>query len=104
MRAPATLAGAQVLWLAGALALVVLPHAGRVPVWSTALFVALALWRLAQWAGRAQAPGRVVRLGLGLAVVAGVYASYGGIFGRNPGVALLVAFSGLKLLETRDRR
>ncbi len=104
MSAAAPLAAPQVLWLVGALSLVVLPHAGRVPVWSTALFLALALWRLAQLAGRATLPGRAVRLALGLAVVAGVYASYGGIFGRNPGVALLVAFSGLKLLETQGRR
>lgn len=104
MSPAASLAGPQVLWLISALALVVLPHAGRVPVWSTALFLALALWRLAQLAGRATLPGRAVRLALGLAVVAGVYASYGGVFGRNPGVALLVAFSGLKLLETQGRR
>ena len=84
--------------------MVVLPHAGRVPLWATALFLALALWRLAELAGRATPPGRAVRLALALAVAVGVYASYGQVFGRNPGVALLVAFSGLKLVETHSRR
>ena len=104
MSAPPGVSTPQVLWLAGALAMVVLPHAGRVPLWATALFLALALWRLAELAGRAAPPGRALRLALALAVAVGVYASYGQVFGRNPGVALLVAFSGLKLVETHTRR
>ena len=104
MNAPPRVSTPQVLWLVGAIAMVVLPHAGRVPLWATALFLALALWRLAELAGRATPPGRAVRLALALAVAVGVYASYGQVFGRNPGVALLVAFSGLKLVETHSRR
>jgi transglutaminase-like putative cysteine protease len=101
--APA-LSGTQLGWLAGSLALAVLPHAGRVPLWATACFVALAGWRVAEQAVRARAPAWPVRLALSAAILAGVLATYGSLFGRNPGVALLVAFSGLKLMETRSAR
>jgi transglutaminase-like putative cysteine protease len=45
-----------------------------------------------------------VRAGLAFAILAAVQGSFGQLFGRGPGVALLVAFSGLKLLETRSTR
>jgi transglutaminase-like putative cysteine protease len=45
-----------------------------------------------------------VRLLAGLASVVGVVAQYDTILGREPGVALLVLFLGLKLMEMRARR
>jgi transglutaminase-like putative cysteine protease len=94
----------QVLWLTAGLAMAAAPHAGRVPVWTTAFCAALALWRLGGLAGRVALPGRTVRALLALAFTVGVFASHGGILGRDPGVTMLVGFAGLKLLETRSRR
>ena len=57
------------------------------------------------WAhGRGIEPHRWLVMGLTLAMLPGVYASYGTLLGRSAGVALLVILAGMKLLETRTVR
>lgn len=91
-------------WLLIALALVMVPHALRMPLWIGATVYALGGWRwaIARWG--LPLPGRWVLAVLAAAGIAGVYASYGRVFGRDAGIAMLALMLGLKLLETRGYR
>ncbi|HYM47313.1 MAG TPA: DUF3488 and transglutaminase-like domain-containing protein [Burkholderiaceae bacterium] len=76
----------------------------ELPVWVSLVFVIGVVWRYAIERFHAYRPGRLVRYGLLAIVVFGVYREFGSIFGRDPGLALLVALLGLKLLELRSVR
>jgi len=92
-------------WLALSLALVIAPHAARLPPWITVLFIALCGWRL--WRvhhGDDRPPRRVIVVLVALAIVPAVYASMGTITGRHAGVAMLTLLAGIKLLEARGLR
>ena len=92
------------LFLLGAVMLSVLPQMGFLPVWCTAGFLVLFAWRLGLlFAGR-PLPGTLVRWLSAAAILIAVFAQYRSIFGREAGVALLVLFLGLKLMEMRARR
>ena len=93
----------RLIWLSVGLALVLLPHAGRVPAWITGGFAVLAGWRLYAHS-RGTEPSRWVTSVLTIAMLPGVYFSYGTLLGRSAGVALLVILAGMKLLETRTLR
>lgn len=94
----------RLLWLTGALTLVVLPHVPRMPLWVIGTFLVLALWRLAGALRGTRLPGRLTRLLLQVVLVGGIYLEYGTIMGRAAGIALLIGLVGMKLLETRDQR
>ena len=86
------------------LGLVLAPHMLRAPVWLTLLTAALIGWRAAALSLRGLLPSRgccsrIVAVGM-----LGVWLQYRAIFGRTPGVMLLVMFAGLKALETRNQR
>jgi protein-glutamine gamma-glutamyltransferase len=88
----------------GALALALAPTVARLPPWVTGIFLGAALWRLAvQQLGWRLPPGWL-RLGLALAGVLGVLATYRTFNGLEAGGALLVVMGAMKLLETRTRR
>lgn len=91
------------LLLVAALA-VYLPLARELPLWVSAIFVIGAGWRLAAAHRLIVRPGRWLRLLGAIAVIGITYREYGGLLGRDPGVALLAALTGLKLLELRSRR
>ncbi len=99
-----TLNGRDLALLVAGLAIALAPHALRAPVWLTLLTLALVGWR-ALAIGR---PALLPPTGLLLVIVAagmlGVWLEYRAIFGRTPGVMLLVMFSGLKALESRNQR
>jgi transglutaminase-like putative cysteine protease len=90
--------------LVAGLAIVLAPHALRAPWWLIFLTLLLYGWRAAGLWNRQFLPSR----GMVLAVVAigmlAVWLQYRAIFGRTPGIMLLVLFSGLKLLESRNQR
>lgn len=88
----------------GILALVLLPHAVRLPLWLTAAVVAAGAWRLTLARRRAPLPPRALRLLATTAGTLGVYAEYETLAGLDAGIALLVLMAGLKLLETAHRR
>jgi transglutaminase-like putative cysteine protease len=92
------------LLLMGVILLTVFPSLGRLPLWCGAGFMLLFSWRLGLVFSGRPLPGLGVRLMAGLASVIGVLAEYDTIIGREPGVALLVLFLGLKLMEMRARR
>jgi len=91
------------LLLAG-LAIVVAPHALRAPWWLTLLTVALVGWRAAALANRSLMPSVWLLVAIVAAGMLGIWLEYRAIFGRTPGVMLLVLFSGLKVLESRNQR
>jgi transglutaminase-like putative cysteine protease len=91
------------LLLAGLL-IVAGPHALRAPWWLILLTAFLYSWRSAGVWNPSLLPSRwmlIVIVALGMA---GIWLEYRAIFGRTPGMMLLVLFSGLKLLESRHQR
>ena len=92
------------LLLMGAIALSVLPQLGGLPWWCSTGFGMLFLWRLGLTLSGRWMPRASVRWAASAACVLAVWAQYGTLLGREPGVALLVLFLGLKLMEMRARR
>ena len=92
------------LFLMGAVLLSVMPQMAWLPLWSTAGFLVLFVWRLGLVMSGRPLPGTLIRMIAAAAILAGVLAEYRSIFGREAGVALLVLFLGLKLMEMRARR
>ena len=92
------------LFLMMAIGLAVLPSFSHLPLWCSAGFCVLFLWRLGLVFSGNPLPGTGVRLITAVACTIGVIAQYDTVFGRDPGVALLVLFLGLKLMEMRVRR
>ena len=100
---PPLLRHAALVLLAGA-ALAAAPHALRLTWWVTALGAAMIGWRTwAAWHNE-RLPRRWLLTALVVCGIAGVYLSYRTIVGRDAGVALLVLFLSLKLMETKSRR
>ncbi|MET0321079.1 MAG: DUF3488 and transglutaminase-like domain-containing protein, partial [Duganella sp.] len=95
---------ADTLLLLAAALMVLAPHFGHLPPWITAAICAILLWRaVVTWRGRRMPPMRVL-LPVSVAAMAGVYASFGTLLGRDPGVAMLTLLLAFKLLEMRVRR
>ena len=90
--------------LIGSLALVIVPHALRAPWWLTLLTLCLYGWRLYFSLNRAPLPSRWLVLGIAAVGMLALWVEYRTLFGRQPGILLLMLFSGLKLLETRTHR
>ncbi|MCB1825852.1 MAG: DUF3488 domain-containing transglutaminase family protein [Candidatus Competibacteraceae bacterium] len=91
-------------WLLAALVLAAAPHASELPVWLSVLFAAMAGWRGFIALRGKSLPPRWLLLLLALLAGAGVLIDYRTLFGRDVGVALLVAMVACKLLETRVLR
>lgn len=91
-------------WLTGSLLVVALPHALRAPWWLTLLALCLYGWRFYCTLNRAPLPSRVLVVAVALVGMLGIWLEYRTLFGRQPGVMLLMLFSGLKLLESRTHR
>jgi transglutaminase-like putative cysteine protease len=90
--------------LVASLMLVILPHALRAPWWLTLLTLCLYAWRIHYSLNPAPLPSRWLVLGVAAVAMLGVWMEYRTLFGRQPGILLLMLFSGLKLLETRTHR
>jgi transglutaminase-like putative cysteine protease len=90
--------------LCGSLALVVIPHATRAPWWLTLLTACLYAWRIHYSMNSVPLPSRWLVLAVAGIAMLGVWVEYRTIFGRQPGIVLLMLFSGLKVLETRTHR
>ncbi len=84
--------------------LVIAPHLLRLPHWEGLLVLALPLWRGVAARRNWPMPPLWLKLVITVAVFAGVFASYGRIWGLHAGVALLAAMLALKLTELRARR
>lgn len=102
--APNWLARDRVSRIVGLLVLLTLPHLAWLPYWVSGLFALTAIWRVAMARqGHTLRPRLLLHL-MTVGGVAGVLLEYGGLNGQQPGLALLVVMTGLKLLETRTER
>lgn len=102
--ADASLRREQGAWLLAAAAITLAPHATHLPLWISLLCAALLSWRgLLLRQGRLP-PHRALIMVLAVATAALIAVSFGQFFGKDPGVALLAALLGFKLLEARAAR
>ena len=92
------------LWVCAATAAAVLLHALEVPAWVTVTALGLVAWRLAAALGPARLPGGILRVALGLSLIAAVFGQFHTLNGLVPGTAMLMLMAAIKLLETRTRR
>lgn len=92
------------LRLLGVLSLVLLPHAWHLPPWASLLVAALIAWRAGTALREWPLPPPLLRGLLTLLAGACVFLAYGRLNGQEPGTALLVLMTALKLLEMRARR
>ena len=95
---------ADVLLLLLAAAMVLAPHALHQPAWLSVATAAPLLWRAVITVRGRRQPPLAVLAPLALLGIAGVYASYGTVLGRDPGVAMLALLLALKSLEMHGRR
>ncbi|GAB5414099.1 MAG: protein-glutamine gamma-glutamyltransferase TgpA [Congregibacter sp.] len=91
-------------WIILSQALLLLPHITRIPLWVVAVYAAAFGWRVQMFRGRAEAPGRWLKLVLSAAAGLGIVASYGNLLGMEPMVAFLLVAFALKLTEMQSRR
>ena len=92
------------LWLLAGFALLLVPQWDRLPVWLVACCAALAGWRWLAQQGRVRLPGRLIRTGIMLALVAVYIASVRGRFTVDTAASFFVLSVGMKWLETRSPR
>lgn len=95
---------ADTLFLLIACSLALLPHFKQVPLWCTVACIGLLLWRTWNILRGNRVPSHWILLPLSILAMAGVYASYRTIFGREPGIAMLVLLLTFKLLEMQAKR
>jgi transglutaminase-like putative cysteine protease len=95
---------ADTLLLLTACALVIFPHAGHLPIWTTILSIVLLAWRGWITFRGNRMPQRWLLLPIAAVIMGGVYWSYHTFFGRDAGVAMLTLLLSLKLLEMRAKR
>lgn len=95
---------ADIVLLLLAAAMVLAPHALHLPPWLSAAAAALLLWRAVITVRGRRQPQLALLAPLAVLGIAGVYASYGTVLGRDPGVAMLALLLALKSLEMHGRR
>ena len=92
------------LRLLAVLAVVLAPHVMNIPLWASALVLAVGIWRAGAAARGWALPGFMMRGALVLVATGGVFASFGSLNGQTPGVTLLALMGALKLTEMRGHR
>ncbi len=103
-RSSPPLVQSQTLWLALAAFAVLLPLMPYLPLWLDAVCATAIFWRGWLLWRRVPLPPRWLVNLVAIAGTLGVVAQFHTLFGKDPGVALLVLFLGLKLFETRTLR
>jgi transglutaminase-like putative cysteine protease len=84
--------------------MVIAPHAEHLPEWISVLSAMVLSWRFYLAYSGNPLPPRWLLLGITVAIVAGIQIEYHTLFGREPGVTLLIILVSLKLLELRATR
>jgi transglutaminase-like putative cysteine protease len=84
--------------------LVSAPHAEHLPLWVSAVCVALLTWRAYLTWGGYPLPARWLLLGITVACVLAIAINFRTLFGREVGVTLLILLATLKLLELKAVR
>ena len=91
-------------WLFAAALATTLPHAEHQPLWLSTLTAAIFAWAGWLWWRNERLPGRWPLILLVAVACGGVLFEFRTLFGRDAGVAMLVVFMAMKLLELRSRR
>jgi protein-glutamine gamma-glutamyltransferase len=94
----------HLFWLLAGLALVAAPHTPRLPWWLDLTALMFVAWRVYLGWGERALPNKWLLALFVIGGLFGVFFTYRTIFGRDSGVALLVLFLALKLLELRHPR
>ncbi|MBT5725059.1 MAG: DUF3488 domain-containing protein, partial [Gammaproteobacteria bacterium] len=87
-----------------ALAMVILPHVVRLPIWITLICVACCAWRVMVFRGLWSYPGRWVKALFVFGGFLSVGFGYGTLLGLEPWIAALILAFVLKLLEMHQLR
>jgi transglutaminase-like putative cysteine protease len=96
--------GRDTLFLLGTIAAVVLPHAGHLPTWASAITVLILAWRAMLAWGAKPLPGRWVLVAVLVLTAALTWLTHRTLLGREAGITMLVMLMALKTLELRARR
>ena len=91
-------------WLFAASLATTLPHVQHQPLWLSALTGLALLYAIWLWWNNQRLPGRWLLVLLVGIACGGVFLEFRTLLGRDAGVAMLVLFMALKLLELRSRR
>jgi len=96
--------GRALVWLIASFAVLLVPQWDRLPIWLVASCAVLAGWRWLAQSGRVRLPGRWMRTGIMLVLVAVYIATVQGRFTVETAASFFVLAVGLKWLETRSVR
>ncbi len=102
--APQALDRGAVPWLFATALIATAPHFFHQPEWLTGLALLIFGWGGWLWWRGLRLPGRWWLVALVVASCAGIVLQFRSLFGREAGLALLVVFTAMKLLELRSRR
>jgi transglutaminase-like putative cysteine protease len=91
-------------WIGAAVVMVAIPHVRHMPLWISVLSAAAIGYRLLIERLRWRPPPRWLLVILVVVAGFGILAHYRTIAGRDAGVALLLAMSSLKFLESKTQR
>lgn len=91
-------------WLFASAVATAAPHVSHQAYWLSALSLLLLLWAVRLWWKDERLPGRWLLILLVVAGCAGILIEFRTLFGRDAGVAMLVVFMAMKLLELKSRR
>lgn len=92
------------LWIFATSLATTIPHAMHLPLWLSTLTACLFAYAGWLWLRNQRLPGRWLLVLLVGIACAGVLFEFRTLFGRDAGVAMLVLFMALKLLELRSQR
>lgn len=87
-----------------AVAVVVTPHFGHLPVWSWIAITGMWIWRAWLTQSLKPGPGRITMLAMLVVCTGWVWLEHRTLFGRDAGVNFLLVLIGLKVLEMRAHR
>ena len=90
--------------LLATMALVIAPHATRLPLWLTGFALGVIAWRYLAGRGKLPLLNKWMLSALAAAATLGILLQYHTIFGRDAGVALFTLMASLKLLELKSVR
>ncbi|KPQ30191.1 MAG: transglutaminase-like protein [Marinobacter excellens HL-55] len=99
-----TIPRGALVWLIGSFSLLLLPQLNRLPWWLVAACAVLAGWRWLAQSGRVRLPGRWLRTGIMLVLIAVYIGTVQGRFTVDTAASFFVLAVGLKWLETRSAR
>jgi len=104
MAGPLTRDKSDTLLLLLASVMVLFPHFGHLPSWTSATICLTLLWRAAITMRGSRLPPIWLLLPVSLLAMGGVYLSFRTLLGREPGVTMLTLLLTFKLLEMHARR